>query len=121
MFDGVAVYVSRILCSIVQRAYVPPTEPPATFFFRAPPHNRPRSRENPRTFWKQFECVGYFVPGEIRGEISGNTMHVNEANIHVTTAADFLPRDREPLLRNLIRKLTVTMGRIVFLEFKNGN
>src|SRR5260370_16331085 len=46
-------------------------------------------------------------------------MHVNEANIHVATAADFLPRFGKPLLCDVPPDKDVQMRVAVFLEFQH--
>src|SRR5260370_37642937 len=46
-------------------------------------------------------------------------MHVNEANIHVATAADFLPRFGKPILCDVLPDKDVQMRIAVFLEFQH--
>ncbi len=59
------------------------------------------------------------VAREIYRQVGGNTVYIHRPNIDDFSAADGLPRDREPLLLDVLSEKHMQMCIPVFLEFQD--
>src|SRR5712664_1970742 len=103
ILDRLKTHVGRVRRRIVESFDTLTAQPRrAAFFFFRPETNRARSREDTRTHGEQVKRVKNLVACEIYRQVGGNAMYIHLLNIHDFSAADGLPREREPLVRDVL-------------------